>query len=150
MKRGLAAVLVFLATTVMAAPAPDYSGRWEITVREYGQINYYLPMTDGRLVVTQQDGRYSASFGRLSLAGTLEKDGLHLACRNGARPCGDLVLHVSSAGLTGSGALIGSDTSVRIPVTVTGKRPIARPATAMARSYDPGSFIPSFRRRCHR
>ncbi len=140
MKAAFAGLFAFLAAAANAAPAPDYSGRWEVAVREYGQKNFYLPMTDGRLVVTSQDGRYSAGFGHLAFAGTLEKDGLHLACSNGARACGELALHVSAAGLTGTGSLLMADTTTPIPVTLTGRRPLPRPAAPAAHSYDPKEF----------
>jgi len=142
MKAALAGWLMLLAGTASAAPAPDFAGRWEVAVREYGQKNFYLPMTDGRLVVAADDG--SASFGHLSFAGTLEKDGLHLACNNAGRSCGALVLNVSKAGLTGSGTLTRGDGTLPVPVTVTGRRPAPRPAAATAHVYDPKEFHPFY------
>jgi len=141
MKALLAGWLMLLAGTAAAATAPDFSGRWEVAVREHGQKNFYLPMTDGRLVVAA-DGA-SASFGPLSFAGTLEKDGLHLACSRSGRPCGTLVLTVSRAGLSGSGSLLMADTGPPRPVTLTGRRPLPRPA-ATAHVYDPKEFHPFY------
>ncbi|HEX4270335.1 MAG TPA: acetamidase/formamidase family protein [Rhizomicrobium sp.] len=135
--------LVVGASAAVAA-APDYSGRWEIAVREFGQNNYYLPMTDGRLVIAMADGHATGSFGRLGFSGTLEKDGLHLACSTGGKPCGDLVLRLGKDGLSGGGFLLGADTVNRFPVTVTGHRPIAKPAAAAMHDFDPREFHPFY------
>src|SRR3954463_9378765 len=43
--------LFLVSSAGVAAAAPDYSGTWEIGVREFGGTNYYLPMQDGRLVL---------------------------------------------------------------------------------------------------
>jgi acetamidase/formamidase len=135
----------FLAAAISTAvAAPDYAGRWEIAVREFGQKNYYLPMQDGRLILSQQAGRYSGSFGRLGFTGSLERDGLHLTCSDGGRACGQLVLRLGASGLTGSGTLIGADTQDHFPVTVTGKRPAARPRAAATHDYDPKQFHPFY------
>ena len=124
-----------LACPAAALAAPDFSGSWEIGVREYGQKNYYLPMTDGRLILEMQGGRYAGHFNQLSFAGDLQKDGLHLRCEDGGKPCGTFVLHASSAELTGEGTLLN------IPVTLSGRRPVSRPqGAATAHDYNPQKF----------
>jgi acetamidase/formamidase len=113
-------------------------------VREFGQKNFYLPMQDGRLVITTTDGHYDASFGPLTFTGVLQQDGLHLACRNGAKDCGELVLKAGGEGLTGGGALLGADTQDHFPVTITGRRPTLRPAAPATHDYDPKVFRPFY------
>ena len=131
--------LAFLLGCPAAALAvSDFSGSWEVAVREYGMKNYYLPITDGRLVLDRQGEGYVAHLGKLSFAGDVQKDGLHLNCQDGAKPCGSLVLHLSGAGLTGEGSLLASPNM--IPVTVSGKRPAVRPRAAGLHDYDPKSF----------
>jgi hypothetical protein len=127
-----------LACPAAALAASDFSGSWEFAIREYGMKNYYLPMTDGRLVLDKQGEGYVAHLGKLSFAGTAQKDGLHLNCQDGGKPCGALVLHLSGAQLTGEGSLLASPNM--IPVTVSGKRPAARPVAASLHDYDPKSF----------
>ncbi len=123
-----------LACPAAALAAADFSGSWEIGVREYGQKNYYLPMTDGRLILEMQGGHYAGRFNQLRFAGDAEKDGLHLRCEDRGKPCGSFVLHASGAELTGEGALLN------IPVTLSGKRPLPRPAAATVHDYNPQKF----------
>ena len=120
-----------LALAAVPAMAADVSGTWEVAVREFGGKNFYLPMTDGRLVVAA-DGK-TARFNALSFTGTSDKDGLHLACSDGGKPCGTLVLQQKGDALTGSGLLLD------IPVTVSGKRPALRRASQV-HDYDPQHF----------
>ena len=47
-----------------AALAADYSGTWDVGVREAGNKNFYLPMTDGRLVI--EAGNRAARYDRLT------------------------------------------------------------------------------------
>jgi acetamidase/formamidase len=138
MKQVLPAFFLLLGAGAAVAAPPDFSGRWEVAVREFGQKNYYLPMQDGRLVIALEDGKAVATFGAVNFTGTVEKDGLHLACMQGGTACGDLVLHLGKAGLNGEGDLLG------IPVTLTGKRPAARPAAATLHDYDPKEFHPFY------
>lgn len=121
----LLAILVLTATPAFAA---DMSGTWEVGVREFGGKNYYLPMTDGRLVIAA-DGK-SARFNALSFAATTDKDGLHLVCDGG---CGSFVLQQKGDVLTGSGLLQD------IPVTLSGRRPAPRRAPQV-HDYDPQHF----------
>jgi amidase len=127
-------VALLFCCPAAALAVPDFSGNWEVSVREYGLKNFYLPMTDGRLVLGKRDGRYTGTFNQLSFAGDLEKDGLHLRCDDGGKPCGTLVLRTSGAQLTGEGSLLA------IPVTVLGKRPATRPASATLHDYNPQTF----------
>lgn len=113
----LCAGLAFPAGSALAA---DISGTWNLTVREAGARNFYLPMTDGRLVVAENG--QSARFGHLAFTGQTRADGLHLACTRGARPCGTLVVTAADGKLTGTGTLLDADGLPR-PVTVEGVRP---------------------------
>jgi len=130
--------LVSGAGTLSAAP--DYSGTWEIGVREFGGTNYYLPMQDGRLVLEANGDSYKGRFNQLTFSGTLQKDGLHLSCSEQGRNCGQLVLQLSGNQLSGKGDLIASSPIITIPVTVEGKRPAAKPAAAASHDYDPQQF----------
>ena len=117
----------------------DFSGTWEVTVREFGQKNFYLPMIDGRLTIEQRDGRYVAAYNRKPMfSGRLENDGLHLSCEDGGKPCGGFILRRSGSRLSGSGTL------QEIPVTLDGKRPVARPKTVTAHAFDPLNFYTFF------
>ena len=132
---------LFLASSAgVAAAAPDYSGTWEIGVREFGGTNYYLPMQDGRLVLEGRGDSYTGRFNQISFSGSLQKDGLHLSCNEQGRDCGQLVLQLSGNQLTGKGDLIASSPIITIPVTLEGKRPAAKPASAASHDYDPQQF----------
>ncbi len=123
-----------------ASAAPDFSGSWEIGVREFGATNYYLPMQDGRLVLQAHGDNYTGRFDQLTFTGSAEKDGLHLSCNEQGRDCGKLVLQLSGGQLVGKGDLIASSPTITIPVTVEGKRPAVRPAAAVTHDYDPQQF----------
>ncbi len=117
----------------------DFSGTWEVAVREFGQKNFYLPMIDGRLTIEQRDGRYVATYNRKPMfSGRLENDGLHLSCEDGGKPCGGFILRRSGSQLSGSGTL------QEIPVTLEGKRPVARPNTATVHAFNPQNFYTFF------
>jgi acetamidase/formamidase len=133
----LSLAFVLACPAAALAAAPDFAGTWEIAIREFGMKNYYLPVTDGRLILDKQGEGYVAQLGKLTFAGDVQKDGLHLGCRDG-KSCGSLVLHLSGAQLTGEGSLLASPNM--IPVTVSGKRPAARPQSATVHTYDPKSF----------
>jgi amidase len=123
-----------------ALAATDFSGSWEVGVREFGAINYYLPMTDGRLVLEKQGDGYSGRFNQLTFSGSVEKDGLHLTCNDQGRACGRLVVQISGNLLTGKGDLITSSPVLTLPVTLEGKHPAARPAAPATHDYDPQTF----------
>jgi len=127
-----------LATPAMAAS--DFSGSWEVSVREFGDHNYYLPMQDGRLFLEVHGNGYTGRYGQVTFTGGLEKDGLHLICNEKGRDCGRLVLQISGNRLSGKGDLIASAPTLSIPVTLEGKRPAARPASPVVHDYDPQSF----------
>jgi len=132
---------LFLASSAgVAAAAPDYSGTWEIGVREFGGTNYYLPMQDGRLVLEGHGDNYTGRFNQITFSGSLQKDGLHLSCNEQGRDCGQLVLQLSGNQLSGKGDLIASSPIITIPVTLEGKRPAAKPAAAASHDYDPQQF----------
>ena len=112
------------------AQAQAFAGTWDVAVREAGGRNYYLPMTDGRLLI--ESGGQSARYNALSFTGRMAPDGLHLACMAAGKPCGTLVLQQAGNRLSGSGILIDSDGLER-PVTLEGMPPAPRRAP---RSFD--------------
>ena len=126
----LGLVLMLLASTGARAQTADFRGTWEVAVREFGGINYYLPMTDGRLVI-EEGGQ--ARFRDVSFATSTQDDGLHLACRRAGKSCGELVLQVAAGQLQGKGKLED------IPVTLTGRRTAVRRAP-MVHQFDPARF----------
>jgi acetamidase/formamidase len=136
--------LVFLASALLLASpalaAPDYSGGWEVAVREFGDKNYYLLMTDGRLMLEAHGDSYTGRFNQVSFTGSQEKDGLHLSCNEKGRDCGTLVLRLSGDALSGKGDLIAGSPAITIPVTLEGKRPAARPSAPATHDYDPRQF----------
>ena len=119
-----------------AALAADYSGTWEVAVREAGHKNYYLPMTDGRLVIAADS--QSARYDRLNFTVGESRSGLRLICSNSGRACGELTLMLNGDHLTGSGTLADSDGLMR-PVTLTGAHPVARRAPRVI-DYEPTEF----------
>jgi amidase len=141
MKRlGWLTFLLLASSASVAAAAPDYSGIWEIGVREFGGTNYYLPMQDGRLVLEASGDSYKGRFNQITFNGSAQKDGLHLSCSERGRDCGQLVLQLSGNQLSGKGDLIASSPIITIPVTLEGKRPAAKPAAAASHDYDPQQF----------
>ena len=140
MKRLLGLSLLSFAFASPALAAADFSGSWEVGVREFGGTNYYLPMTDGRLVLEKQGDGYSGRFNQLTFNGTVEKDGLHLKCSDQGRACGTLVLQISGNLLTGKGDLITSSPVLTLPVTLEAKHPAVRPAAPAVHNYDPQTF----------
>ncbi|HUE63479.1 MAG TPA: acetamidase/formamidase family protein [Rhizomicrobium sp.] len=134
----------FLASAMlMASPAlaaTDYSGSWEVAVREFGDKNYYLPMQDGRLLLEGHGDSYTGRFNQIAFTGNLEKDGLHLSCNDKGRDCGNLVLQLSGNRLSGKGDMIASSPTLSIPVTLEGKRAAVRPQGSTVRDYDPQQF----------
>jgi amidase len=132
--------LFLVSSAGVAAAASDYSGTWEIGVREFGGTNYYLPMQDGRLVLEASGDSYKGRFNQITFSGNLQKDGLHLSCNEQGRDCGQLVLQLSGNQLSGKGELIASSPILTIPVTLEGKRPAAKPAAAASHDYDPQQF----------
>jgi amidase len=134
----------FLASAMlMASPvlaATDYSGSWEVAVREFGDKNYYLPMQDGRLLLEGHGDSYTGRFNQIAFTGNLEKDGLHLSCNDKGRDCGNLVLQLSGNRLSGKGDMIANSPTLSIPVTLEGKRAAVRPQGPTVRDYDPQQF----------
>ncbi|HEX4635634.1 MAG TPA: acetamidase/formamidase family protein [Rhizomicrobium sp.] len=123
-----------------AFAATDFSGSWEVSVREFGGANYYLPMTDGRLILEKRGEDYGGRFNQLTFTGTVEKDGLHLACNEQGRACGALVVQIAKDQLSGKGELIASSPQIAIPVTLEGRHPATRPASPASHNYDPQTF----------
>jgi acetamidase/formamidase len=119
-----------------AARAADYSGTWDVGVREAGARNFYLPMIDGRLVI--EAGNRAAHYDRLLFITSEQSDGLHLACSNGTRSCGALVLHLAGDRLNGAGTLADADGLLR-PVTLDGVHPVPRRASRVV-DYEPTEY----------
>ena len=65
-KLGWLTFLFLVSGASVAAAAPDYSGTWEIGVREFGGTNYYLPMQDGRLVLEANGDSYKGRFNQIT------------------------------------------------------------------------------------
>lgn len=131
-------LILLMSGSAAAFAQTGYFGTWEVSVREFGQKNYYLPMVDGRLTVEQREGRTVASYNQRALfTGQVEKDGLHLTCDDNGKPCGSFVLRLSGNQLTGSGTLQD------LPVTIEGKRPAARPAPRI-HEFNPQKFYTFF------
>ena len=120
----------------LGAHAADFIGTWEVGVREYGGRSYYIPMQDGRLVVQEQGGRYSARYNQVTFAGTLQKDGLHLACSDRGKACGELVVQAKDDLISGKGTLIANP-PLDIPVTLSGRREVTKPAAVRTHDYNP-------------
>src|SRR5215472_688943 len=137
-------LFLFLGSALLLASpalaAPDFSGTWEVGVREYGGANYYLPMQDGRLTLEAHGDSYTGHFNQITFAGSVEKDGLHLSCNEKGRDCGKLVLQLSGNRLAGKGDMIASSPTLSIPVTLDGKRAAARPRSPTVHDYDPQQF----------
>lgn len=140
---GLFATTLLLSGS-LGAYAADFSGTWEIGVREYGGRSYYIPMQDGRLVVEEQTGHYTARYNQVTFAGTMQRDGLHLACSDRGKACGELVVQVTGDRITGKG-LLKANPPLDIPVTLEGRRAVAKPAAARTHDYNPqGNDFSSF------
>jgi amidase len=129
---------LLLASPALAAT--DYSGTWEVGVREYGGANYYLPMQDGRLILEAHGDSYTGRFNQITFSGNVEQDGLHLSCNEKSRDCGKLVLQLSGNRLSGRGNLIASSPTLSIPVTLDGRRAAMRSAAPTVHDYDPQHF----------
>jgi acetamidase/formamidase len=134
----------FLASAMLlaspAVAATDYSGSWEVAVREFGDKNYYLPVQDGRLILQAHGDNYTGRFNQVVFSGSLEKDGLHLSCNEKGRDCGKLVLQLSGIRLSGKGDMIASSPTLSIPVTLDGRRVAARPQGPKVHDYEPQQF----------
>jgi acetamidase/formamidase len=119
-----------------AALAADYAGTWEVAVREAGAKNFYLPMTDGRLVIAADEA--SARYDGLVFTRTESRANLRLACQRGGKDCGFLLLRPDGDHLAGSGMLADGDGLMR-PVALTGMRPAPQRAPRVI-DYAPNEF----------
>ena len=126
---------IMLLGCAATAQAADFTGNWNVAVREAGVRNYFMPMTDGRLLI---DPNGSARYNNVTFTGRMEQDRLHLTCTTGGRPCGTLVLQQPGERLTGTGTLIDSDGLAR-PVTLEGTRPVPRRAP-QSFNFEPKQF----------
>lgn len=133
MKRLLLAVTLAAAAPTVAA-AQDFSGRWEISAKEFGKTAFFNPITEGRLTVTRAGDGYTAAFGPLSFRGGASNGTLRLQCETAGAPCGELALTLVGGQLAGKGTIAGAE------LTVTGKRPTPRPATPRIHDFRPKEF----------
>ena len=133
MKIVLGAALV-LAAAAQSASAADYAGRWEISGRQFGMYPSFQPITDGRLEIKGGGGSYTAIYNALTFTGSEQKDGLHLDCITGGKPCGALVLKEAKGKLSGGGTIADE------PIDITGQRAAVKPAGATAHEFVPKQF----------
>ena len=134
----LAFSLAFSASTSFAAQAPDFTGRWEISAQEFGQQALYNPINQGRLIIEFKDGEYTGAFAQLKFTGTMQPDGLHFLCSGQRGACGDLVLRISNDLLAGEGTIGG------LPITITGRKALVRPAAPRRYEFEPTEFHPLY------
>jgi amidase len=140
----LQAALGLFSADLLAAGAPtDLSGRWEVTT--VSANGSYV----GGLNLTKDGDGYKGRGAYLVpsyefpfwYAGSEKSDGLHLQIlgADGKSPIGDLVLAGNSDTLKGAGHLYG------VPITLTGRRPLARPAGASnLHVFEPENFYGNF------
>ena len=65
---------LFLASSAgMAAGGVRFFRDLGNRVREFGGTNYYLPMTDGRLVLEKQGDGYRGRFNQMTFSGGLKR-----------------------------------------------------------------------------
>jgi hypothetical protein len=76
MKRVFGFLGLSLAFASPALAAADFSGTWEVGVREFGGANYYLPVQDGRMVLEQQGAWLQWPLQPITFTGSVEKDGI--------------------------------------------------------------------------
>jgi acetamidase/formamidase len=131
-------VLAVTAVTAIPASAADYAGLWEISGRQFGMVPSFHPIVDGRLVISGSGGNYTATYNTLRFSGSEQKDGLHLTCTDGGKPCGTLVLNEAKGKLTGTASMSGER------LDITGRRPAAKPAAATAHEFTPKRFHTNF------
>jgi len=127
-------VLAITAAMALPASAADYAGRWEIAGRQFGMYPSFQPITDGRLEIKGSGGGYTATYNALTFTGSEQKDGLHLDCTTGGKPCGALVLKESKGKLTGGGTIADEF------IDITGTRAKPKPAQATAHEFTPKRF----------
>jgi hypothetical protein len=126
------------ATTALAQS--DFTGTWEVAVREFGQKNFYLPMADGRLTVQQQAAAIPPSynqqadvfgpFGKRRVAPDLRK--------MAASPVANSCCGGRADRLTGSGTLQD------IPSRWTASALSSRPARPTVHGFNPQHFYTFF------
>jgi acetamidase/formamidase len=136
-------VLTIASANALAASGPqDFKGRWEVTTSYPGGT--YVAGLD---LVADSD-RYTGRSAYLvpdfmfpfRYAGTLQKDGLHLQilAPDNTKVIGDLVLTVTKDTLSGRGTLQD------VPIVLSGRRPLPRPATPTVRTFEPQVYYRSF------
>ncbi len=97
-----------LLSPVPALATPEFSGVWEVAVREFGAKDYTLPMVDGRLTLQKQGPDYIAHYDQVLLTGRPENGRLQLACTQDIKPCGQLTIDLSGDRIVGTGTLLGN------------------------------------------
>jgi amidase len=120
-------LMLLISGTALSAGSSEYTGRWEVTTSYPG--GSFVAGLD----LTTEAGAYSGNSGYLvpdgyfyKYSGDLGKDGLHLRvlAPDAKTAIGDLILTVGKGGLSGKGAIHD------IPVTLTARRPLQRPANS--------------------
>jgi amidase len=138
-----ASIGLFTASVLGAGVSPDPSGRWELTTTSANGT--YV----AGLNLTKNASGYAGRGGYLvpsgdfpfRYTGSEQSDGLHLQILGPVdnMPIGELVLVERSDGLKGAGHLYG------LPITVTARRPLARPAGAASlHVFEPEHFYGTF------
>lgn len=125
-----------LAMTPLHAAQPEVSGRWELAV------DYAGSTVATRLTVSGKEDGPVVHSGRLVIK-SVQQGNAVLICMTDSDPinpqCSQIPLRIQGAHLIGSGNLQGA------PITLTGKRPAARPANApRLHTFDPKVFHPVF------
>lgn len=137
------ALLMYAASAFSSGAVTDYSGRWEVTTAFPG--GSYV----AGLNLVSEGGRYSGRGGYLvpggsfpfKYIGTAAKDGLHLQvlASDGKTAIGSLVLMQKAGVLSGDGKLQD------VPIVVTARRPIARPAgSPTVHTFEPTVYYGTF------
>jgi acetamidase/formamidase len=140
--RKLSLAATYIATLLLVTPvalpaknnADDLAGRWDVTLRYAGAV------VSARLNLDAQN-RAAVSAERLSLKSARQGKAVTVCLMetNAADPCSVIGLRVQGAHLQGSGALLGA------PLTLSGKRPLVRPANAeKVHVFEPKVFHPHY------
>jgi amidase len=136
-------VLSLLSVNALAASSgSEFSGRWEVTT-SYPGGSYVagLDLIGDADHYTGRSGYLVPFWYRFKYAGSVQSDGLHLQilAPDGTTVIGELRLTTKGGVLSGKGSLR------EIPVTISGRRPLARPGNApTVHTYDPQVYYRTF------
>jgi amidase len=137
--------LLSICATAAAADAPDFTGRWNVTV------TFGADTSSAVLVLKQSDGRYTGSSGPLDEVGYLELtyegavQGKRLRLTAASEGFSKLVAGPKSVGTLDigikNGQLAGQGTLYNVPVTLSGTRPSERPSAPRTHDYVPTRYL---------